>query len=33
MFDDLQQLFGYQGAIDERRSVDLVAPDLVVIPC
>ncbi|MEP7202908.1 MAG: hypothetical protein ABI894_09880 [Ilumatobacteraceae bacterium] len=33
MFDDLQQLFGYQGAIDERMSVELVAPDLVVIPC
>lgn len=33
MFDDLQQVFGYQGAIDERKSVDVVAPDLIVIPC
>src|SRR5258706_7340237 len=33
MFDDLQQLFGYQGAIDERIGADLVGPDLVVVPC
>lgn len=33
MFDDLQQVFGYRGAIDERKSVDLVGPDLIVIPC
>ena len=33
MFDDLQQLFGYQGAIDERTGVTVVAPDLFVVPC
>ena len=33
MFDDLQQLFGYQGAIDERIGVTLVGPDLLVMPC
>jgi hypothetical protein len=33
MFDDFQQLFGYQGAIDGRTSVTEVGPDLVVVPC
>ncbi len=33
MFDDLQQLLGYQGAIDERTGVTVVAPDLLVVPC
>ncbi|MDP9464545.1 MAG: hypothetical protein M3P52_07975 [Actinomycetota bacterium] len=33
MFDDLQRLFGYQGAIDERAGVTEVAPDLLVVPC
>ena len=33
MFDDLQQLFGYQGAIDERSGVTIVGPDLLVVPC
>jgi hypothetical protein len=33
MFDDLQQLFGYQGAIDERIGVTLAGPDLLVVPC
>jgi hypothetical protein len=33
MFDDLQQLFGYRGAIDERIGVTEVAPDLLVVPC
>ncbi len=33
MFDDLQQLLGYQGAIDERTGVSVVAPDLLVVPC
>ncbi len=33
MFDDLQQLFGYHGAIDERTGVTEVAPDLFVVPC
>ncbi|MEY2400828.1 MAG: hypothetical protein QOJ08_939 [Ilumatobacteraceae bacterium] len=33
MFDDLQQLLGYRGAIDERRNVEIVGPDLVVVPC
>jgi hypothetical protein len=33
MFDDLQQLFGYQGAVDERIGVDIVGPDLLVVPC
>ena len=33
MFDDLQQLFGYRGAIDERRGVVEVGPDLLVVPC
>jgi hypothetical protein len=33
MFDDLQQLFGYQGAIDERQTVTMVGQDLLVIPC
>ena len=33
MFDDLQQLFGYRGAIDERTGVSEVGPDLLVVPC
>jgi hypothetical protein len=33
MFDDLQQLLGYRGAIDERERVDIVGPDLLVVPC
>jgi len=33
MFDDLQQLFGYQGAIDGREGVAEVGPDLLVVPC
>jgi hypothetical protein len=33
MFDDLQQLLGYRGAIDERTGVTLVGPDLFVVPC
>ena len=33
MFDDLQQLFGYRGAIDERTGVTEVGPDLLVVPC
>jgi hypothetical protein len=33
MYDDLQQVFGYHGAIDERTGVTVVAPDLLVVPC
>jgi hypothetical protein len=33
MFDDLQQLLGYRGAIDERLGVEIVGPDLLVVPC
>jgi hypothetical protein len=33
MFDDLAQLLGYQGAIDERTGVTVVGPDLLVVPC
>ncbi len=33
MFDDLQQLFGYQGAIDERAGATEVGPDILVMPC
>ena len=33
MFDDLQQLFGYRGAIDERSGISEVGPDLLVLPC
>jgi hypothetical protein len=33
MFDDLQQVFGYRGAIDERTGVTEVAADLLVVPC
>ena len=33
MFDDLQQLFGYQGAIDERTGAAEVGLDLLVVPC
>lgn len=33
MFDDLQQVFGYRGAIDERSGVSEVGPELLVVPC
>ncbi len=33
MFDDLQQLLGYRGAIDERTGPETVGPDLLVVPC
>ncbi|MEY2415652.1 MAG: hypothetical protein QOH53_986, partial [Ilumatobacteraceae bacterium] len=33
MFDDLQQLFGYRGAIDQRGGVTIAGPDLLVVPC
>jgi len=33
MFDDLQQLFGYRGAVDERTGITEVGPDLLVVPC
>jgi hypothetical protein len=33
MFDDLQQLLGYRGAIDERTGVTEAGPDLLVVPC
>jgi hypothetical protein len=33
MFDELQQLLGYQGAIDERVGVSEVGADLLVLPC
>jgi hypothetical protein len=33
MFDDLQQVLGYQGAIDERIGVTEVAADLLVVRC
>ncbi|MEY2583508.1 MAG: hypothetical protein QOE09_3357 [Ilumatobacteraceae bacterium] len=33
MFDDLQQLLGYQGTIDERIGATIVGPDLLVVPC
>ena len=33
MFDDLQQLFGYRGAIDERTGATEVRPDILVVPC
>jgi hypothetical protein len=33
MFDDLQQLLGYHGAIDERIGAEIVGPDLLVVPC
>ena len=33
MFDDLQQVFGYRGAIDERAGASIVGPDLLVVPC
>jgi hypothetical protein len=33
MFDDLQQLLGYQGAIDERIGATIAGPDLLVVPC
>jgi hypothetical protein len=33
MFDDLQQVFGYRGAIDERQGASMVGPELLVVPC
>jgi len=33
MYDELQQLFGYEGAIDERVGAALVGPELLVLPC
>jgi hypothetical protein len=33
MFDDLEQVFGYQGAIDDRTGVTEVGPELLVVPC
>ncbi len=32
MFDELQQLFGYQGAVDAREGVREVAPELLTTP-
>lgn len=32
MYDDLQQIFGYAGAIDEREGVQVVADDVLVTP-
>ena len=32
MYDDLQQIFGYAGAIDERDDVRVIADDLLVTP-
>lgn len=32
MYDDLQQIFGYEGAIDERDDVQVVADDVLVTP-
>jgi hypothetical protein len=33
MYDDLQQVFGYHGAIDDRTLVTEVAADVLVVPC
>ncbi len=33
MFDDLQQVLGYRGAIDQRTGVSQVGADLLVLPC
>jgi hypothetical protein len=33
MFDELQQLFGYHGAIDSRTGIVEVGPDLLLVPC
>jgi hypothetical protein len=33
MYDDLQQVFGYHGAIDDRTGVTTAADDVLVIPC
>lgn len=33
MFDELQQLLGYQGAIDERVGVTQVGSELLTVPC
>jgi hypothetical protein len=33
MYDDLQQVFGYHGAVDERTGVTEAAADVLVIPC
>jgi hypothetical protein len=32
MYDDLQQIFGYAGAIDERDDVQVVADNVLVTP-
>jgi hypothetical protein len=32
MYDDLQQIFGYAGAIDDRDDVQVVADDVLVTP-
>lgn len=32
MYDDLQQIFGYAGAIDELEGVQVVADDVLVTP-
>jgi 2OG-Fe(II) oxygenase superfamily len=32
MFDDLHQVLGYRGAVDERDGWEQVAPDLLVTP-
>jgi hypothetical protein len=31
-FDDLQQILGYRGAVDERAGVQEVGPDLLLLP-
>ena len=31
--DDLQRIFGYADAIDEREGVRVIGPDLLVMPC
>src|SRR5512143_2069753 len=33
MFDELQKLFGYQGAADLRTGIVAVGPDLLLVPC
>lgn len=33
MFDVLEQLLGYRGAVDDRTGVTEVGPDLLVVPC
>lgn len=31
-YDDLQQIFGYRGAADEREGVRVVGPEVLVVP-